>query len=774
MGISNFLKTRIERLEEKKDVDGLIDALYDENDSVRIEAVNALGRIRDPKAVEPLLINFKDKNKELRLKIARSLGEIGDRRAVHPLINALEDGDDQIIEESILSLGKIKDPESVPYLIKELSNKNEIIQADAITALGHIGDSKALEPLSKLVDTENLIDTENGLIRQKVLASLGMITLNPYLTQLNSENEDIRKHALNSMKNIADADLTGEIDLKLPEALQKVNKDVKPSIKVAEKKSSLKEIKDVESDDLEIELDDTITVSKKTYKKDETILSYEKLDLIISEGYYKYIEGFVLRSRYNCLENFVEKINYCINTDELDNLIDLYSSKGIELDKKEMNWLIKEEIKKQEYLNFKTKIEKNRPKTLQQHIKNLLKNYPHNHQKHTKHLQKLLKEKNLLKPDQNLKKEIKNTEKQVKIQEFQKSLKHSEKETKMSENGKPHILIQFKIKDLKEKRDMLVLNGNYKYLENFVKKTFINYKIGELDNLIDLYSSKGIELDKKEMNWLIKEEIKKQEYLNFKTKIEKNRPKTLQQHIKNLLKNYPHNHQKHTKHLQKLLKEKNLLKPDQNLKKEIKNTEKQVKIQEFQNRLNNPHQLIKEMELDFSNNLEKSSKDSNIKSLNLGKLFYDMDILQESLSYYDEVLKVDLNNLDALNWKALALYKLGRSNESASLFNRIIDMNSGYTDAWINLGVILYESGKIREAELSYFSALNRLGTYNRDNIDLNYIIFNINPYARSHFKYFVDLISSDYIKCGTRGNESPVDQAIEKIKKDKYETDLE
>ncbi|GAB4318397.1 MAG: hypothetical protein Kow0019_19880 [Methanobacteriaceae archaeon] len=179
------------------------------------------------------------------------------------------------------------------------------------------------------------------------------------------------------------------------------------------------------------------------------------------------------------------------------------------------------------------------------------------------------------------------------------------------------------------------------------------------------------------------------------------------------------------------------------------------------------------MEEKLSEDLTISYLENWEKDFNLGKLFYDMNIPSESIKFFDKILENDFNNLDVLNWKGLALYRLGRSNEAANLFNKIINLNSGYFKAWINLGVILHEAGKIRDAEMSYYSALKRLGKYNKRNLSLNFEIFKINPYAKAHFEYFVNLIFKYYPECEP-STTSPIEHAIEMIKKNKYETDLE
>src|SRR4030043_126453 len=86
-----FFGPNIKKMKANKDVEGLIEALKDKDESVRRLAAEALGEIGDARAVEPLIQALKDKDTWLRWCSAEALGEIGDARAVAPLIQALKE-----------------------------------------------------------------------------------------------------------------------------------------------------------------------------------------------------------------------------------------------------------------------------------------------------------------------------------------------------------------------------------------------------------------------------------------------------------------------------------------------------------------------------------------------------------------------------------------------------------------------------------------------------------------------------------------------------------
>lgn len=84
-------KPNVEKLEARRDVEGLMKALrYDKNWSVREEATSALGDIADARAIEPLIKALEDEDRDVREEAAEALIKIGDERAVDPLIQYLE------------------------------------------------------------------------------------------------------------------------------------------------------------------------------------------------------------------------------------------------------------------------------------------------------------------------------------------------------------------------------------------------------------------------------------------------------------------------------------------------------------------------------------------------------------------------------------------------------------------------------------------------------------------------------------------------------------
>ena len=74
---------------------------------------------------------------------------------------------------------------------------------------------------------------------------------------------------------------------------------------------------------------------------------------------------------------------------------------------------------------------------------------------------------------------------------------------------------------------------------------------------------------------------------------------------------------------------------------------------------------------------------------------------KESISYFDKVLEIDPNHVDALGSKAAALAQLGKTESALSLYDVILEINPNHANSLYNKGVLLGFDGKLDEA-ISY------------------------------------------------------------------------
>jgi HEAT repeat protein len=115
-------------------VNQLIDALEDDDETVRGKSASILGEIKDPAAIEALIEALRDDDTGVRAEASLALEHMG-TPSVQPLIRSLED--EALRKTSIVILGKIGDERAVAPIIKKLNNRNLNVEAaEALTALG--------------------------------------------------------------------------------------------------------------------------------------------------------------------------------------------------------------------------------------------------------------------------------------------------------------------------------------------------------------------------------------------------------------------------------------------------------------------------------------------------------------------------------------------------------------------------------------------------------------------------------------------------------------
>ena len=552
----------LERIGDTRATEPLIQTLQDPDKTIQEEAITALGRIQDKKAVPPLIQTLNNQHIGIRWRAAEALGKIGDPQATEPLIQTLQDPDKTIQEEAITALGRIQDKKAVPPLIQTLNNQHIGIRWRAAEALGKIGDPQATEPL-----IQTLQDPDKT-IQEEVITALGRITVNPFIQDLKDEDQMVKDGAIIALNHL---------------------REFKVSVQEGQSKQLESELdKETLDEDLNREVSKEIDTTSENFEEKSLFESAEKPEFnikrknLLNNGYHVYITNFVKNSRYNYLEGFSRKSRYDYEFSDIRKLRDLLKFRGMDFSDEEVLWLIQEEIKNQEYLEFKEKILSQNPETITDYLEILIKTYkePTNQ---IKHLKTLLKQQNIPhKPK--LQQEIEKTQKQIEITEFENKILVKEAQTP-DEKDSPTILKEFRKKELEENRELMRANGKYMYIVTFVKKSRYNYEFGDIWKFKDLLEYKRIKFSDDDLLWLIQEEIKDQEYLEFKEKILSQNPETITDYLEILIKTYkePTNQ---TKHLKTLLKQQNIPhKPK--LQQEIEKTQKQIEITEFENKILN-------------------------------------------------------------------------------------------------------------------------------------------------------------------------------------------
>lgn len=196
---SNLLKPNIEKMEAKRDVNGLIKSLKNENVNFRINGALALGKIKRARAVAPLIEALHDEDEDVRWAAAWSLGEIG-KPAARPLIQVLNDEDSDVRWKAAWALEKIGKP-VVESLIQALKVEKGEAKAKVAVVLGSIGDIRAIRPLVQALSDE---DENVRWGATWALEKIGGAATNALSRALASEDRDTRRDAAIALGIIKD------------------------------------------------------------------------------------------------------------------------------------------------------------------------------------------------------------------------------------------------------------------------------------------------------------------------------------------------------------------------------------------------------------------------------------------------------------------------------------------------------------------------------------------------------------------------------------------
>jgi HEAT repeat protein len=192
----------IEKLKKQGNVKKLIKLLgYQKHFEVRVEAAKALGEIGDPQAVKPLIPLLRDSSKKVREAVTEVLIRFGSS-AVEPLIFALKDRSKLVRGAAAEVLGEIGDPLAVQPLSAAINdNKWDNVQEAVARALGKIKDPSTVELLIAVA----LEHSQNSEVTKAAVAALktfDSLTLNPLITALKNENQEISTRAMNILDEL--------------------------------------------------------------------------------------------------------------------------------------------------------------------------------------------------------------------------------------------------------------------------------------------------------------------------------------------------------------------------------------------------------------------------------------------------------------------------------------------------------------------------------------------------------------------------------------------
>ena len=129
----------------------LLDMTRNKDPFIRRNAVISLGKQRDPRAVEPLMEALdKEREDAVRQALFEALGDIGDKKASPALEKQLDDGHWSVRVAAIEALGKLRTESGVGALIQQMQKENGRLLTDIRKALEDITGETRFQENSKL------------------------------------------------------------------------------------------------------------------------------------------------------------------------------------------------------------------------------------------------------------------------------------------------------------------------------------------------------------------------------------------------------------------------------------------------------------------------------------------------------------------------------------------------------------------------------------------------------------------------------------------------
>jgi len=149
-------------------VEPLIEALGNQEGTVRKFSAIILGNLRDPRSLEELGMALYDLHHEVGKAAAEALAKFGSQ-AVDVLIESIHHPEAGIRENAVTALGKIQDVRVAPVLTEMLNDPEREIQKLALQSLGQLRDQRALSVLQEVA--ANRADRGLSAMAKRILES---------------------------------------------------------------------------------------------------------------------------------------------------------------------------------------------------------------------------------------------------------------------------------------------------------------------------------------------------------------------------------------------------------------------------------------------------------------------------------------------------------------------------------------------------------------------------------------------------------------------------
>lgn len=156
----------INRMEQQRDLNGLINTLNDSNLIIRRNAAKSLGNLRDIRAVVPLINALEDKYWKVQRNAAEALGKIGDPRAIEPLKKILDEIDDKVQGTAAWTLDVISAQSGNKEISPQEREEKTLDIGDSVITVGDVAKT-ALKKIRQNLDIHSMRFFKSALSRRE-------------------------------------------------------------------------------------------------------------------------------------------------------------------------------------------------------------------------------------------------------------------------------------------------------------------------------------------------------------------------------------------------------------------------------------------------------------------------------------------------------------------------------------------------------------------------------------------------------------------------------
>jgi HEAT repeat protein len=200
-----LFKPNISKMQAKKDLHGLIEALGDNDSQIVEQAGSALGNLRDPQ-VGVLLLEALN-NPAIRLGAIRALGLTGNVDYIEPLSAALHDNEVEVRHSAIDALLMLSDSSVGESLAGALNDANGLVRFHAAYGLATLKDSRGIGYLAELIQSDAFGIWDMSVVGPAIEAlgkCGGAQAVEPLLAALRAKHNFVSKAAAAALGKIKD------------------------------------------------------------------------------------------------------------------------------------------------------------------------------------------------------------------------------------------------------------------------------------------------------------------------------------------------------------------------------------------------------------------------------------------------------------------------------------------------------------------------------------------------------------------------------------------